>query len=271
MGLKSGQKICILNGGGGGLRAQLYVVTEHGVESAGEHKPASAPSLSSLTIPSCKYAPPKDKDGKSVVEQKSIDTFLSEVKTFLESLPAEWKLAPTHMITTGFIRNYYEKASAEEKQIMDKFMNETFCTLPIGGVQVKPWNAGTNSCFISPAAEGLNENTAVKALVESLGGAKCKCVGSLGVGTSSTQFGLTLTDEKGTEETTVLTFPSGMKEYTKLGEFPGFLDKAFSDSSVLERFVRTLKNSNPVIGYKSGVLLPVNQQVKAEFGCREVM
>jgi hypothetical protein len=271
MGLKPGQKVCILNGGGGQLRAQLYVVTEHGVEVVGEHKPQTAPSVSSLIIPSSKYVPPKDKDGKSVVEQKSTEVLLPEIENVLKTAPAEWNLkeVPTHLMITGFVRNYYEKASADEKQAMDKFVNETLCTKPVGGFQIKPWNGVTNSCFISPAVEGQKENLAVKALNQSLD-PTCKCVGSLGVGNSSSQFGLTLTDEKGNEETKVLEFPNGMKEYTKLAEFPQFLEKAFSDPVVLAGFVTTLEKSDkPVIGWKSGVLLPV-KPVMGLFKCQEV-
>jgi hypothetical protein len=237
------ENIGFLNCGTGGIKYQLYSSTGC-LHLKGEFKPKDGASPNALEVG--KFKP-----------KKPINFELTRELFAKELADAPWARelnVPVYAFVTGTVREHWENAGADEKQLMESKMKELFAPrgiLPLG-----------SSYFMSQDDEGtfelLGSQRMYANLVEAgLLNPGTMVVGSLGIGKGSCQWMIQEVD--GT--ISLVGHKAGMTNIVRLAQLSQTLMDTYRDSVKWEKFKQTFKVAGKgVIALKSGAALLIDNK-----------
>lgn len=249
---------------------------KNGIVLLGEHKPKDETNpitTSRLNVGPYVYKH-KPKGNKPMLPALSIQELALGIENELEKLPWTKSLGKIkiYALVTGTIRQEWEKADAEGKAVMDRALNQLFSSINFHGakLEIHPWTGKRgNSYFIPQEVEGSFECLALQNLIRWTDPG-ADAIGSFGIGRGSAQWSIRVTDEAGTETTTVLGYNYGMNNPDKLKDIGSWLSKQLDDEKLTDGITRTLQKLNlagkkPVFALKSGPLIGFNDEWKKLF------
>jgi hypothetical protein len=259
--IQGSKKIGFLNCGTGGIKYQMYGISDDGIlKLLKEVKPKNGCGLSDLEMDGY----PKTKNSISFSKAQELLT-----KELNDAPWCDDRNVLVYAFVTGSIRQYWENADAGTKLKMEACIQKLFQPF---GIQ-KP---GTFSYFLDQATEGIFEYLGIQSMYGNLKHAKKLSLGttlvaSLGIGQGSCQWVTKKVIESQEEcdwsNYDVLGYGWGMKNPTELQGFGMYLKNQFRGKS-FRRFMSNVQSyQKPVIALKSGCLLvfQIYKHLKAQF------